>query len=227
MLHIPMWKRILIWGTCALALLIAVPNLFYAQVERHNDAVTAQERGEAFSEEDLAAWPGFLPSFLVNLGLDLRGGAHLLAEVQVSDVYADRVDALWPTVRDRLREEREIVGAVRRVQSEDSGELRVRLGNPEVIDQAAGFVRELAQPTQSLTGFGGGNDLDVRTEGEELVVALSAAERQATDERTMRTSLEIIRRRVDEAGTREPTIQRQGEDRILIQVPRNRLRRKS
>lgn len=219
MLHIPMWKRILIWGTCALALLIAVPNLFYAQVERHNDAVTAQERGEAFSEEDLAAWPGFLPSFLVNLGLDLRGGAHLLAEVQVSDVYADRVDALWPTVRDRLREERDIVGAVRRMDSEDSGELRVRLGNPDVIDQAAGFVRELAQPTQSLTGLGGGNDLEVRTEGEELVVALSAAERQATDERTMRTSLEIIRRRVDEAGTREPTIQRQGEDRILIQVP--------
>ncbi|WP_296639053.1 protein translocase subunit SecD [Roseinatronobacter sp.] len=219
MLHIPMWKRILIWGTCALALLIAVPNLFYAQVERHNDAVTAQERGEAFSEEDLAAWPGFLPSFLVNLGLDLRGGAHLLAEVNVSDVYADRIDALWPTVRDRLRDERDIVGAVRRVDSQDSGELRVRLGNPEVIDQAAGFLRELAQPTQSLTGFGVGNDLEVRTEGEELVVALSAAERQATDERTMRTSLEIIRRRVDEAGTREPTIQRQGEDRILIQVP--------
>ena len=45
MLHIPMWKRILIWGTCALALLIATPNLFYNQVERYNDAVSAQERG--------------------------------------------------------------------------------------------------------------------------------------------------------------------------------------
>ncbi|SUZ33161.1 hypothetical protein ROE7235_02929 [Roseibaca ekhonensis] len=219
MLHIPMWKRILIWSTCALALLIAVPNLFYAQVERHNDAVTAQERGEAFAEEDLAAWPGFLPSFLVNLGLDLRGGAHLLAEVQVADVYADRVDALWPSVRDRLREERDTVGAVRRMSTDDVGELRVQLGNPAAIDQAAGFVRELAQPTQSLTGFGAANDLEVRVEGEELVVTLSEAERMATDERTMRTSLEIIRRRVDEAGTREPSIQRQGEDRILIQVP--------
>jgi preprotein translocase subunit SecD len=219
MLQIPMWKRILIWGTCALALLIAVPNLFYAQVERHNDAVTAQERGEAFLEEDLAAWPGFLPSFLVNLGLDLRGGAHLLAEVQVSDVYADRVDALWPTVRDQLREARDTVGAVRRLPSEDAGELRVRIGTPEAISEAAARVRDLAQPTQSLTGFGSGNDIDVRIEGEEIVVALSDAERQATDERTMRTSLEIIRRRVDEAGTREPTIQRQGEDRILIQVP--------
>ncbi|CUX81480.1 MAG: preprotein translocase subunit SecD [Roseibaca calidilacus] len=219
MLHIPMWKRILIWGTCALALLIATPNLFYNQVERYNDAVSAQERGEEVSEDDLAAWPGFLPSFLLNLGLDLRGGAHLLAEVQVSDVYADRVDALWPTVRDQLREARDTVGAVRRMPSDDAGELRVRIGRPEAITEAAALVRDLAQPTQSVTGLGGGDDLDVRTEGEEIVVALSAAERQATDERTMRTSLEIIRRRVDEAGTREPTIQRQGEDRILIQVP--------
>lgn len=219
MLHIPMWKRILIWGTCALALLIATPNLFYTNVERHNDAAAAQERGDGFSEEDLAAWPSFLPSFLINLGLDLRGGAHLLAEVQVSDVYADRIDGLWPAVRDRLRDARDTVGAVRRMPSEDAGELRVRIGTPEAVNEAAGFVRELAQPTQSLTGFGAANDLDVRVEGEEIVVTLSEAERLATDERTMRTSLEIIRRRVDEAGTREPTIQRQGEDRILIQVP--------
>ncbi|MBN2760921.1 MAG: protein translocase subunit SecD [Rhodobacteraceae bacterium] len=219
MLHIPMWKRILIWGTCALALLIATPNLFYANVERHNDAAAAQARGDSFSEEDLAAWPSFLPSFLINLGLDLRGGAHLLAEVQVSDVYADRIDGLWPAVRDRLRDARDIVGAVRRMPSEDAGELRVRIGTPEAVNEAAGFVRELAQPTQSLTGFGAANDLEVRVEGEEIVVTLSEAERMATDERTMRTSLEIIRRRVDEAGTREPTIQRQGEDRILIQVP--------
>jgi preprotein translocase subunit SecD len=56
-------------------------------------------------------------------------------------------------------------------------------------------------------------------EGNDIVVQLSEAEKQATDERTMQQSLEIIRRRVDEAGTREPTIQRQGDDRILIQVP--------
>jgi preprotein translocase subunit SecD len=52
-----------------------------------------------------------------------------------------------------------------------------------------------------------------------LIVTLSEAEQLATDDRTMAQSLEIIRRRVDEAGTREPTIQRQGNDRILIQVP--------
>ena len=52
-----------------------------------------------------------------------------------------------------------------------------------------------------------------------MIVTLSEAEKLATDDRTMAQSLEIIRRRVDEAGTREPTIQRQGTDRVLIQVP--------
>lgn len=221
MLHIPAWKRVLIWATCAAAILFTAPNLFYERVERHNDAVAAMARGErsAQLDADAAGWPSFLPSFLVNLGLDLRGGAHLLAEVRVSDVYADRIDGMWPSVRDRLAQERGIVGAVRRMPSDDPGELRVRIANPDAVQQAAAFVRELAQPTQSVLGFTAERDLEVRVEGEEIVVTLSEAERAATDERTMRLSLEIIRRRVDEAGTREPTIQRQGADRILIQVP--------
>ncbi len=53
----------------------------------------------------------------MNLGLDLRGGAHLLAEVQVADVYADRHEALWPDVRDALRDERDTVGTVRLQES--------------------------------------------------------------------------------------------------------------
>ncbi|TVP72285.1 MAG: protein translocase subunit SecD [Rhodobacteraceae bacterium] len=221
MLQIPMWKRILIWATCALALLFAMPNLFYDRVERHNDAAELVAAGQSNAQTlaDKAGWPTFLPSFLVNLGLDLRGGAHLLAEVRVSDVYADRIDGMWPLVRDRLAQERATVGGVRRMPSDDAGELRVRVANDAAVEQAAAFVRELAQPTQSLTGFSQSRDLDVRIEGEEIVVTLSEAERLATDERTMRLSLEIIRRRVDEAGTREPTIQRQGADRILIQVP--------
>jgi preprotein translocase subunit SecD len=79
-------------------------------------------------------------------------------------------------------------------------------------------VRALAQPVVSLTGVGA-STLDVSGQGDTLIVALSEAERSATDDRTMQQSLEIVRRRVDEAGTREPTIQRQGADRILIQVP--------
>ena len=115
MLQISLWKRILIWSTCALGLLLALPNGFYTRVETHNDASAAIEAGASGNglEEQVAMWPSYLPSALVNLGLDLRGGAHLLAEVKVADVYAARMEALWPEVRNLLREERATVGTIR------------------------------------------------------------------------------------------------------------------
>ena len=221
MLQIPMWKRIVIWGLCALGLMFAMPNLFYSRVEGHNDALAAvaAQGGVPNTEQEyaIAAWPSFAPSTLVNLGLDLRGGAHLLAEVKVADVYKQRIDGLWPEVRDALRTERDTVGNVRRADSVP-GELRVAISNPAGMDRALEVVRGLARPVVTLTGIGQ-NDLEVRRDGDQIVVTLSEAERIATDDRTIQQSLEIIRRRVDEVGTREPTIQRQGVDRILIQVP--------
>ncbi len=216
-----LWKRVLILLVCSWGIFAAVPNLFYAQVERHNDAVLDIEAaGGTATPEQAAAkaeWPDFLPSALMNLGLDLRGGAHLLAEVQVSDVYKTRIDALWPEVRDALRDLRDEVGAVRRAPSPDDV-LRVTISNPEGMAQALEAVRALGSSVVTLTGVGE-STIDVNAEGNDIVVTLSEAEQQATDERTIQQSLEIIRRRVDEAGTREPTIQRQGTDRILIQVP--------
>jgi preprotein translocase subunit SecD len=216
-----LWKRVLILLVCGWGILAAVPNAFYTQVERHNDAVIAIEAagGTATPEQeaDRALWPSFLPSALVNLGLDLRGGAHLLAEVKVDDVYKARMDALWPEVRDALKDLRDQIGAVRRAPSPDDT-LRVTITNPEGMADALEAVRGLGSSVVSLTGVGQ-STIDVTAEGNDIVVTLSEAEKQATDERTMQQSLEIIRRRVDEAGTREPTIQRQGTDRILIQVP--------
>ena len=219
MLQIDLWKRILIWTTVAVGLVLALPNLFYPRVEQHNDAVSAIEMSGETPEllEQSASWPSFLPSGLVNLGLDLRGGAHLLAEVQVDDVYAARLEALWPEVRDILRPERDTVGTIRLQPSAD-GELRVRISQPDGMARALELVGGLAQPVVSLTGALS-DDLEVRAEGADIIVTLSEAEQIATDERTMQQSLEIIRRRIDEVGTREPTIQRQGTDRILIQVP--------
>src|SRR6056297_2685922 len=178
MLQIPLWNRILIVLVVLSGLSFAMPNLFYERVERHNDAAAEIEATGVTTDENAAAlaeWPEVLPSTLVNLGLDLRGGAHLLAEVAVEDVYETRMDSLWPEVRDALRDLRETIGTIRRI--------------------------------------------DVRGQRDTLIVALSEAERSATDDHTMQQSVEIVRRRVDEAGTREPTIQRQGADRILIQVP--------
>lgn len=220
MLQIPLWKRLLIIGAVLLGVSFAMPNAFYSKVETHNDAAKLVEAGAAETgeiAEDLAMWPSFLPSSLVNLGLDLRGGAHLLAEVQVADVYEDRMDGLWPDVRDALREARDTIGTIRR-QDSPPDQLRVRISNPAEITRAVAIVRGLAQPVTSLTGVGS-TDIEVSFEGADVIVELSEAERQATDDRTLQQSLEIIRRRVDEVGTREPTIQRQGEDRVLIQVP--------
>jgi len=221
MLQIPLWKRVLIWALCALGLALAMPNLFYSKVEQHNDAAAAvaAQGGIPNTEQEyaLAGWPSYLPKTLVNLGLDLRGGAHLLAEVKVADVYKARVDGLWPEVRDALRDVRAEVGNVRRAPAPD-GELRVQISEPAGMTRALEVVRGLARPVVTITGIGQ-SDLDVRQVGDEIVVSLSEAERVATDERTIAQSLEIIRRRVDAAGTREPTIQRQGTDRILIQVP--------
>jgi preprotein translocase subunit SecD len=219
MLQIDLWKRIVISGLCALGLWLAMPNAFYTKVEQHNDAVAAIELSGSTAELDAQAgqWPDWLPSGLVNLGLDLRGGAHLLAEVQVEQVYEARMLSQWPEVRDALDTIRGETGGARRQQSAGD-ELRVRIANIEAVPQALEIVRGLAQPIQTLTGVGA-NDIDVSAEGDILVIALSDAEKLASDQRTVQQSLEIIRRRIDEVGTREPTIQRQGADRILIQVP--------
>ncbi|MFT5630702.1 MAG: protein-export membrane protein SecD [Gammaproteobacteria bacterium] len=209
MLNISPIKQAMIWLTVAVGLFLAMPNGFYNKVEAHNDAV-------ALGVDD-TTWPSFLPSGLVNLGLDLRGGAHLLAEVQVADVYATVMNGLWPQVRDVLAAERNTIGFVTR---EDGPEdtLRVRISNVQAGDQAVSLVRGLARPVASLAGAGQ-NNIDVSRDGAILTISLSAAEKQAVDDRTMAQSLEIIRRRIDEAGTREPTIQRQGTQRILVQVP--------
>ena len=219
-MHMPLWKSLLVWGITALGLLYALPSTFYGRVEGHNDAVAEIAKTGVSTPELVAAqagWPDWMPSAIVNLGLDLRGGAHLLAEVKVADVYAERMDSLWPEVRDVLRAERATVGNVRREPSPPD-ELRVQVSEPGGMVRAVELVRALARPVASLTGVGS-NDLEISAVGQVITITLSQAERTATDSRTIQQSLEIVRRRVDEVGTREPTIQRQGTDRILIQVP--------
>ena len=220
MLDIPFWKRVLILGVLAIGLLWAMPNLFYARVEAHNDAVSASEKAGFVTEEQqvaIAGWPNWLPSGLVNLGLDLRGGAHLLAEVNVDEVYKARMDSLWPELRRVLSEQRDTIGGVRRVPA-PNGELHVEIEKPDQMAEAMKAARTLVSPVVSLTGAGQ-TDLDITASGKVIKIKLSDAEKVATNDRTIQQSLEIVRRRVDEVGTREPTIQRQGDKRILIQVP--------
>ena len=221
MLQFPPWKTALVLLACLAGLVFSAPNLFYGTVERANDAREAIERGALPTPETdaaMAAWPGWAPSSLINLGLDLRGGAHLLVEVELADVHAERMEALWPEARRVLRDLRDGVGAFRRVER-DPAELIIRFDDPSGLSLAAEAVQALAQPVAGGLLGPGGPDIETVIEGSDLRVRLTGAAREAIDERTMAQSLEIIRRRVDETGTREPTIQRQGADRILIQVP--------
>ena len=223
-LETPLWKRVVVWAAVLVGLILAAPNLFYSRVETHNDAasaiVKAEKLGGAATPDQtasLAVWPAWAPSGLVNLGLDLRGGAHLLAEVKLADVYKQRMDAFWPDARDALKEVRDATGPVKRKPSPD-GTLRITLTNPEGMPAALAKLQGLTANVVSLTGAGQ-KDMDIVADGGDIVITLSDAEKAATDTRTMQQSLEIIRRRVDAAGTREPSIQRQGADRILIEVP--------
>ena len=151
MLQFPMWKNVAIVLVCLAGLVVAFPNLFYDRVERSNDARASLAAGAAETPElaaEAAGWPEFLPSGLVNLGLDLRGGAHVLVEVQTADVYAERLEGLWPDLRDRLRDLRDQVGTVRRLESAPD-ELRIRIGEPSGMAAAEEAVRAASQPVIS------------------------------------------------------------------------------
>ena len=219
MLSISYPKQIMIWLTVVVGLMLALPNGFYSRVEVANDAraVIATGQTSAALEQDAGLWPSFLPSNLVNLGLDLRGGAHLLVEVAVQDVHAAFLEGFWPQVRDVLAAERNVVGFVTREEGPAS-ELRVRISDAAGADRAFELVRGLGRPVTSFTGAAASN-IDVRINGTLLVITISEAEMSAMNERTMLQTLEIIRRRIDEVGTREPTIQRQGSERVLVLVP--------
>jgi preprotein translocase subunit SecD len=152
--YFPLWKKLLVIGVTLLGVLIALPNAFYGRVERANDARAAIAAGQAATSEllaDAAGWPGWLPHGLVPLGLDLRGGAHVLVQVETQDVYVERMEGLWPTVRDRLRDLRDQVGTVRRLDSPPD-ELHIRLSQPAGMDAAVEAVAAAAQPVFSITG---------------------------------------------------------------------------
>ena len=209
MLKIDLWKRTAIWLVVAFGILVAMPNGFYSKVEMSNDAEASIVKSGTTPELEAAAadWPSFLPDNLVNLGLDLRGGAQLLAEVKVEQVYEQRMRGMWPEVRDVLAAQRDVVGFVTDV-SNTPGELRVRISEPAGMDRALELARGLAQQVVSVTSVGE-TDIEVSAvSATDLVITLSQAEQVATDDRTVRQALEIVRRRIDETGTREPSIQR-------------------
>ena len=240
MLYFAPWKKALVLAVCLVGIVFTIPNLFYSTADdaaRAEAAIEAQryqgadryrntpadelERLNLPTREALQAqadgWPGWLPPNVVNLGLDLRGGVHLLVEVQVNEVYAERYVNLRREVAQALREAR-----IRFRANRPTDHLMVEIINPDDHERAVEVLSGLAQPITSGFALGGGLgqvDLIVTPQAEGIRIELSEAGRAAITDRTIAQSLEIMRRRIDETGTREPTIQRQGDTRILIQVP--------
>ena len=163
-----------------------------------------------------------MPSTLVKLGLDLRGGVYMLLEVKTDDVIRDKFDFLWTDIRSSLIKKRKELGAIRRVDI-SGDKLQIQIGNPESVNLAIMEIEKFNSSSELFSSrWSGSVTRDVlEISSTENVVTISFSEEQKTalEKQVIDQSLEIIRRRVDETGTREPTIQKQGRKRVLVQVP--------
>ncbi len=165
--------------------------------------------------EQQAKYGRYLPANPVTLGLDLKGGSHLVLEVDSAALRKARMDALLNDTRAILRTAGERASAARL----NGTTLTVTLPDQAALDKVLPEVRKLATPTSTL-GFGtGSSDIDVATSGQVINVTLTEAGINERMSAAVEQSLEIIRRRVDQVGVAEPLIQRVGGDRILVQLP--------
>ena len=212
MLKFPLWKILLILMPCLWGIYSFSPHFFYSQVEKYNDLKKSGlvETQKPLLESQL--WYDWAPSALVNLGLDLRGGAHVLVEVNLEDVYSERLQNFWPEIRKNLRAIRNEVGSFSQEVSALNDSLIITISKKGGIEKAISFLNKELSSKNSILEI-------LRFENNKIKVSFDEQQKRKIDNQTMDQSLEIIRRRVDEAGTREPTIQKQGSRRILIQVP--------
>jgi preprotein translocase subunit SecD len=195
MLFFSRWKAIGIVAVALITCLFAVPNFF--------------------PEKTVQSWPKWAQRHVV-LGLDLQGGSHILLEVDSNAVRKEKIETLRDDARRVLREAR--IGYTGLTARGDGAEVRLREGAD--LQQALTKLRELAVPLGGFLGTTGQRSVEVNDVGGGLIrltipqAAITERIRQAVDQ-----SIQIVERRVNELGTVEPTIQREGLDRILVQVP--------
>ena len=184
MLNLPRWQTIGIITVTALAVLFALPNLLPSRVLDH--------------------LPGWYAQSRMNLGLDLRGGAHFLLEADLRSLMTERLTNLSDSVRSELRKQQV---AYKDVNVEGGRNVVITLRDEAQRSKALEAIRAV-DPTIAISGSG---DL--------IRLAYSEQEVAKKKKEVIDQSIEILRRRVDETGTIEPTIVRQGDERILLQVP--------
>lgn len=219
MLNFSISKIFIILSPFILAMWIALPNFNYTNVEKINDFNKNGIGGQSNEDtvENLPYWPDFFPKSLINLGLDLRGGAQLLVEVKLEDVYKENLSNYWSEIRKSLRSQRESVGSFRRI-GKIGNYLQLEFESNENTKEALKLLEAEHRFFNGKSGLETGF-LNIGIDENILRIQLSDGEKARLNKFTMDQSLEIIRRRVDEAGTREPSIQKQGDTRILVQVP--------
>jgi preprotein translocase subunit SecD len=194
MLFFTRWKAAAILLTALFVCLCAVPNFFPESTVKH--------------------WPAWAQRHIV-LGLDLQGGSHLLLQVDASAVRKERLQSLNDDVLRVLRAAR-IQFTGRAIVGNG---VQVHITRDTDMDNALAKLRELSTPLSGILGTSGQRTVDVTANGNLITLtpsdaALTERIRQAVDQ-----SIQIIERRVNELGLVEPTIQREGIDRILVQVP--------
>jgi preprotein translocase subunit SecD len=184
MLYFESWKVTLILLVCALGVILSIPNLL--------------------SPQTLARWPNWVPKKQVSLGLDLRGGSHLLLEVDMASVQKEQLNNVVDELRTALVAAK--IGYTGLAVDDDHVVLTLRDKGDEAAVRAA--VAKI-DPDLTMT-MGDGGAVAIR----QNPVALEARRASAVEQ-----SIEIIRRRIDETGTKEANIQRVGSDRVLVQLP--------
>lgn len=207
MIHFAKWKIVLILLISLLGVVYAAPNLL--------------------TREEAEQLPSWLPNKQISLGLDLQGGSHLLLEVKTQTVIDEELTALVESVRTSLRKERVfytglgVQGTSVVFHLRDAGDMdKVRTMARELASSVSGGGGVGSPLSGLVRGISSGPELLVQTD-EKGDIKLTLSDQAVRDRKTraIAQSLEIIRRRIDETGVREPTIQREGEERILVQLP--------
>ncbi len=199
MLHFPQWKVILVIGIVIAGIVFALPNVF--------------------PRATMAEMPSWLPHHQVNLGLDLQGGAHLLYQLDEDEMIDDWLGTIRDDVRETLRRNRTPYTDLAQNLATRTVSVKIREGGD--VDKAYTELRKLSVPVGgTLGGFSGARNLDLDHSGDtgiELKVTDAGMNQRMSS--AIEASIETIRRRVDAFGTTEPSIQRQGRNRVLVQVP--------
>ncbi|QIG91891.1 MULTISPECIES: protein translocase subunit SecD [unclassified Bradyrhizobium] len=196
MLYFTRWRALAIILTALVVCLCAVPNFF--------------------PEAQVKTWPAWAQRRLV-LGLDLQGGSYLLLEVDSNYVKKEKLEQVRDDVRKALRDAKILFSGGVQVRNDA---VEVRISKESDVPAALAKLREVAQPIGGLLGSSGQRDVDVTDAGGGLIrLTLSQPAMIERMRKTIEQSIQIVERRVNELGTVEPLIQRQGTDRILVQVP--------